>query len=262
MTMAEMFELTEVKIVFSIIIFLFGVVIGSFLNVCIFRIPKQESIAKERSHCMSCGYQLKWYDLVPLFSYLFLRGKCRKCKAHISWQYPLVEFINGVIYVLVLLINGWSIDSVIYCLFASALLVLGVIDFRTYEIPVGINIFILTLGLIHLVFHLGDWKEYLIGLVSVGLFLWVIVQLSGGRAMGGGDVKLMTAAGLLLGWQNIILAFFLGCILGSIIHPIRMLISKESNVLAMGPYLAIGCFAASLWGDLFINWYISLLTVA
>ena len=95
---------------------------------------------------MQCGYQLAWYDLIPLFSYVFLGGKCRKCKKHISLQYPLVEALNGVLYVLIFLVNGWSIDSVIYCLLASALITLSVIDFRTYEIPIGINYFILTLG--------------------------------------------------------------------------------------------------------------------
>ena len=142
-----------------VVIFLFGIVIGSFLNVCILRIPLKESIAKDRSHCMSCGYQLAWFDLIPLFSYIFLGGRCRKCKTHISLQYPLVEGLNGVLYVLIFLVNGWSIDSVIYCLLTSALIVLSVIDFRTYEIPMGVNLFILALGLIHLIFHLGDRRR-------------------------------------------------------------------------------------------------------
>ena len=103
------------KIILGIIIFLFGIVIGSFLNVCIYRIPAGESLSKKRSHCMSCGYQLRWFDLIPLFSYLFLGGKCRKCKAHISAQYPIIESLNGALYVLIFIINGWSIDSVIYC---------------------------------------------------------------------------------------------------------------------------------------------------
>lgn len=260
MTMAEPSEILFGTIAY-LMIFLFGIVIGSFLNVCILRIPLKESIAKERSHCMSCGYQLKWYDLIPLFSYIFLHGKCRKCKAHISAQYPIVEGVNGILYVLVFFINGWSIDSAIYCLFASALLVLSVIDFRTYEIPFGINVFILALGLIHLMLHLGDWMQYLIGLVCVSLFLWVLILLTKGRAMGGGDAKLMAAAGLLLGWKNIVLAFFLGCIIGSVIHVFRMKISGESHVLAMGPYLSAGCFLAMLWGEQFLNWYFGLMPV-
>lgn len=249
-----------IEIVLYAAIFIYGIVIGSFLNVCILRIPLKESVAKERSHCMSCGYQLAWYDLVPLFSYLFLGGKCRKCKTHISLQYPLVEALNGVLYVLVFLVNGWSIDSVIYCLLTSALIVLSVIDFRTYEIPFGINLFILALGLIHLVFHLGDWLEYGIGLLAVSGFLWLLYQISHGTAIGGGDVKLMGAAGLLLGWKMAIVAFLLGCILGSVIHVIRMKVSGAEHRLAMGPYLAAGIFLAALWGNQFLNWYLGSFT--
>lgn len=239
-----------------ICVLLFGIVIGSFLNVCILRIPKGESIVTDRSHCMSCGYQLKWYDLVPLFSYLFLGGKCRRCKEHISAQYPVVEATNGILWVLVFVVNGISIDSVLYCLMASALLTLSVIDFRTYEIPFGINVFILTLGLIHLVFHLEDWLTYVIGLLLVSTFLQILVVATKGRAMGGGDVKLMAAAGLLIGWQNSLLALFLGCIVGSVIHLIRMKISDQDHMLAMGPYLSVGIFVAVLWGGQFLDWYL------
>lgn len=256
MTMAKLSEMTIYDACIYFVIFLFGIVIGSFLNVCILRIPLKESIAKDRSHCMSCGYQLKWYDLIPLFSYIFLRGKCRKCKAHISLQYPIVEGLNGLLYVLVFFINGWSIDSLIYCLVTSAFIVLSVIDFRTYEIPPGINLFILTMGLIHMVLHLGDWVEYLIGLICVSLALEILYLVSDGRWIGGGDVKLMATAGLLLGWKNILLAFFFGCIIGSVIHVIRMKLSGESHVLALGPYLAAGCFIAMMWGEPFLNWYL------
>lgn len=248
------------EMIIYVVIFLYGIVIGSFLNVCILRIPLKESIAKRRSHCMHCGYQLKWYDLVPLFSYIFLGGKCRKCKEHISLQYPLVEALNGVLYVLIFLVNGWSIDSVIYCLLGSALIVLSVIDFRTYEIPFGINLFILALGLIHLIFHLGDWVDYGIGLLAVSTFLEIIFWITKGAAIGGGDVKLMGAAGLLLGWKLSIVAFLTGCILGSVIHLIRMKVSGAERVLAMGPYLAAGIMLAALWGNEFLSWYLGSFT--
>jgi len=250
------------NITLYVFVFLFGIVIGSFLNVCILRIPSGESIVTDRSHCMSCGYQLRWYDLVPLFSYLLLGGKCRKCKAHISVQYPIVEAVNGILWILVFMVNGFSFDSVLYCFMTSALLVLSVIDFRTQEIPFGINVFILTLGLIHLMLHLDDWALYVIGLLSVSIFLQLIVFVSKGTAMGGGDVKLMGAAGLLIGWKNCLLALVLGCILGSIIHPIRMKISGEDHVLAMGPYLSAGIFVATLWGTAFLDWYLGFFRVA
>lgn len=136
-------------ILLYIIIFLYGIVIGSFLNVCIYRIPKQENIVKIRSHCMNCGYQLKWYDLVPVFSYLCLGGKCRSCKQKISVQYPLIELLNGVFYCIVFAVYGISVEALLYALLASALITLSVIDFRTYEIPVGINLFILEIGRAH-----------------------------------------------------------------------------------------------------------------
>lgn len=243
-------------IIFYIIIFLFGIVIGSFLNVCIYRIPKHEDIVKTRSHCMTCGYQLKWYDMFPVFSYLFLRGKCRKCSAKLSVQYPLIEAANGILYVLIVFVNGVNVESLLYCLLTSALLVLSVIDFRTYEIPFGINLFILALGLIRLVTDYRNFLTYLIGFLTVSVVLAVIYYISKGRAIGGGDVKLMAACGLLLGWKLIIMAFLLGCVLGAVIHVIRMKVSGEDHVLAMGPYLSMGVFIATLWGDQILTWYL------
>ncbi len=240
-----------------ILVFLYGIIIGSFLNVCIYRIPKKENIATTRSHCMSCGYQLKWYDLVPLFSYLALRGKCRKCGSRISVQYPLVEALNGALYLLVFWRYGLSVDSLLYCLLFSALIVLSVIDFRTYEIPVGINIFILTLGLIRIVTDMSHWLSYGIGLLSVSIPLLLIYLVTKGRGIGGGDVKLMAAAGLLIGWKLNVLGFLLGCMLGSIIHVCRMKLSGEGRTLAMGPYLAMGIAISVMWGEQMIAWYLS-----
>lgn len=241
-----------------IIVLLYGLVVGSFLNVCILRIPKHETIVTERSHCMSCGYQLQWYDMIPVVSWLALRGRCRKCKARISAQYPFVEAANGILYVVVFLVNGFNLTSVVYSLLVSALIVLSVIDFRTYEIPFGINVFILGLGLIHILLDLSNWADYVIGLFAISIPLELILLISKGRAIGGGDVKLMAAAGLLLGWKNILLAMVLGSILGSVIHIIRMKVSHAEHVLALGPYLAMGIFLAALWGDRWISMYLQL----
>lgn len=249
-------------IVIYVVAFLFGIVIGSFLNVVIFRVPKGEDLASRRSHCMSCGYQLRWFDLIPLFSWIILRGHCRKCHEKISVQYPIVEALNGALYVVILLLCGINVVSVIYCLCASALLALSVIDFRTYIIPIGFNIFILSLGVIRVVCGLlnlddsfGSIWLYIIGMFAVSVPLGILWFISKGRAIGGGDVKLMGAAGLLLGWKLIILAFVLGCIIGSIIHIVRMKISKAGRVLAMGPYLAAGILIAILFGERLLGWY-------
>ena len=169
-----------------IIIFLFGIVIGSFLNVCIYRLPLKENIATTGSHCMSCGHGLRWYDLVPLFSWLQLRGRCRYCKARISVQYPLIEAMNGIGYVLIFVVNGICVDSILMCLFFSCLVTLSVIDWRTYEIPVGINITILVLGVFRCALDYHNIVLHLIGLVCVSVFLLLLNLVTGGRAMGGG----------------------------------------------------------------------------
>lgn len=242
-----------------IMIFLFGIVTGSFLNVCIYRIPEKQNIATVRSHCMSCGYTLKWYDLIPLLSYLALGGRCRKCKAKLSVQYPLIEALNGILYLIIFAVYGFSIDSLLYCLLFSALLLLSVIDFRTYEIPFGINIFILAIGLARVATDLSNWLEYGAGFLSVSAFLLVIYAVTKGKGIGGGDVKLMAACGLVVGWKLIILAFLTACVLGSVCHLIRMKVSGAGHVLAMGPYLSLGTMLAVLWGNQFIKWYVSTL---
>lgn len=240
-----------------IIIFLYGIVIGSFLNVCIYRIPKQENIVKIRSHCMNCGYQLRWYDLVPLFSYLCLRGRCRSCKQKISVQYPLIELLNGALYCIVFAVYGISVEALLYALLASALITLSVIDFRTYEIPVGINIFILALGLIRIATDFTHWSDYAVGFLLVSGFLYLVHLVTRGRGIGGGDIKLMAVSGLLLGWKQILLAFVMGCIIGSVIHIARMKISGQGHMLAFGPYLSIGILISALAGDQMIAWYLS-----
>ena len=246
-------------ILLYIIIFIFGIVIGSFLNVCIYRIPKKEDIVKINSHCMSCNYKLKWYDLVPIFSYIFLGGRCRKCKTKISIQYPLIEGLNGILYVLVMAVNGVTIESLLYCLMFSALVTLSVIDFRTYEIPFGINLFILTLGLIRVALDYRNFLNYLIGFISVSGFLYLLFLLTKGRGIGGGDIKLMAVSGLMLGWKCNILALAIGCIVGSVIHIIRMKVSKEDHVLALGPYLSVGIMIAALWGETLLTWYFAVI---
>ena len=152
--------------------------------------------------------------------------------------------------------KGISVESLLYALLFSALLTLSVIDFRTYEIPAGINIFILTLGLIMTVLHYTEWLDHVIGFLAVSIPLYLLILATDGRAMGGGDMKLMAAAGALIGWKLIILAFALGCIIGAPIHVLRMRISKADRVLAMGPYLSLGIAIAVLWGDRMIEIYL------
>lgn len=244
------------NLLYLIVTIIYGILIGSFLNVCIYRIPKKENIVVVNSHCMSCGKQIKWYDLVPLVSFLLLRGKCRYCKTKLSWQYPIIEALNGILYGIIVLANGFNVTSILYCLATSALLALSVIDWRTYEIPVSFNIFIGILGIIRLAFDLQHWYDYVIGFVSVSGFLLLILVVTKGRGMGGGDVKLMAVAGLLVGWKLIILSLGLGCVLGSVIHIILMRVKDKDRVLAFGPYLSIGIFISMVCGNQLIEWYL------
>lgn len=163
-------------------------------------------------------------------------------------KYPIVEMVNGVLYLVIMIVNGFHILSVIYCLMASALLALSVIDMLTYKIPFECNVFIACLGFVRIVSDYENWAEYVIGFFAVSLFLGFLFIISKGRAMGGGDVKLMAAAGLVVGWEQIILALFAGCIFASVIHIMRMKISHAEHRLAMGPYLSMGILFVVLCG--------------
>ncbi len=250
---------TLLIIAFYVVVFLYGSAIGSFANVCIMRIPRKENIVNARSHCEDCGYQLKWYDLIPIFSYLCLGGRCRKCRKKISPQHLYIEVLNGGMYVLIFIVCGIGLEALLFCLAGSALIILSFIDWKTYEIPVGCNIFIGFLGVIRAIY---DWEHiwlYIIGFFAVSVFLLILYKCTGGRAIGGGDIKLMAACGLLLGWKLIILAFLIGCIVGAVVHLIRMKLSGEGHVLAMGPYLSVGVMAAALWGNSFLSWYLEIM---
>jgi len=244
---------------FALLAALCGLLIGSFTNVLILRVPRGEDFVSAPSHCMHCDHRLGVLDLIPLFSFLALRGKCRYCGKPISAQYPLVEGISALLYALILLTLGPSVGAILLCLASTALLALSVIDWRTYEIPVGFNYFLFALGLIRLVTDLASWPLYVIGFFAVSAPLAAIYYISGGKAIGGGDVKLMAACGLLWGWKNILLALAVGCIVGSVIHLIRMRIARAPRLLAMGPYLSVGILIAALYGDAFLTWYLRFL---
>ena len=247
------------EIIMYIIIFMYGIVLGSFLNVLIYRIPKGEGVAMKSSHCMSCGMKIKWYDLIPVISYIILKGRCRGCGGTISLQYPLAEAANGAVYVFIFWYNGICFESVLYALMFSVFLVISVIDFRTYEIPFCLNAAILVLAAVRLIWEQKNIVNHIIGFVSVSGFMLVCLivgrKLKGIDAFGGGDIKLTAAAGLFLGAEEVILGFLAGCVLGAVIHTVRMKVSGEDHVLAFGPYLCGGMFIAMLFGHEIIDWY-------
>lgn len=250
----------------TLLIFIYGLIIGSFLNVCIYRIPREESIAWPGSHCTSCNHSLSWYDNIPLFSYLVLKGKCRYCKTKISPQYPLVESLNAVIYIIMYLKFGFGIDFIFYSLMSSVLVAIIFIDLKEMIIPDSLVLSILGLSITHKAanYFLYGISPDLLGsflglLVAGGLFLAIVIISRGG--MGGGDVTLIGTLGFVLGFKNILLNIFLSFILGAIIS-IFLLATKiktRKDPIPFGPFIVLGFFITVLRGQDIINWYFNLL---
>lgn len=240
-------------VVLSVMIFAFGSVVGSFLNVVAYRIPKKESLIKGRSHCTTCGKQILNRDLIPVFSWIFLGGKCRFCKSKISAQYMTVELITGLSYLAAYLKLGLSVELAYAIVLFPFLMTLSLWDFERKEIPYACSISIAVLGVISFFTAQMPWYEHLIGAVVIAVPFAVLAFLG---AMGGGDVQLMAAAGLLLGW-SIIPAAMIGIILGAIFGIIVKAITKH-NLICFGPFLSIGIAAGYLFGSDIINAYLSL----
>ena len=240
------------------ILTVFGLCVGSFLNVLIYRIPKGEEFVKTPSHCMTCGHNLSWYENIPLISWLLQGGKCRACGVKLSAQYPIVEALNGAMWLLTgLLYRGNWLTVGLYCVLFSMLLVLSVIDWRTFTIPNGINLVIFLLGVVRLITDLDHWVSYVVGLVSVSLVFLLMHLATHGNGLGMGDVKLVAGAGLLLGWSSMLLAVVIGSLSGAIIHSVRMR-SGADRKLAFGPYLAAGIWIAALGGQQIVDAYFGL----
>ena len=240
------------------ILTVFGLCVGSFLNVLIYRIPKGEEFVKTPSHCMTCGHNLSWYENIPLISWLLQVGKCRACGVKLSAQYPVVEALNGAMWLLTgLLYLGDWLTVGLYCVLFSMLLVLSVIDWRTFTIPNGINLVIFLLGVVRLITDLDHWVSYVIGLVSVSLVFLLMHLATHGNGLGMGDVKLVAGAGLLLGWSSMLLAVVIGSLSGAIIHSVRMRRGADRK-LAFGPYLAAGIWIAALGGQQIVDAYFGL----
>lgn len=237
---------------------LLGLAVGSFLNVLIFRLPKGEEVVKTPSHCMSCGRRLRLYELIPVLSFVIQRGRCRSCGAEISWQYPVVEALNGAVWLgTALLFRGDPLYGAVCCVLFSALCAIAVIDWRTFEIPDGLSLAVFALGLVLLFADPQSFSLRLIGMFAVSGFFLILWLLTGGEGIGLGDVKLMAGAGLLLGWKNVLLSMIIGSVSGLVIHLVRMS-RGAGRKLAFGPYLAAGIWISALAGDEIIGWYLGL----
>lgn len=247
-----------------VFMFLFGAVVGSFLNVCIYRLPKEESLIKSNSHCMKCGTPILKRDLIPIVSWCLLRGKCRACGDPISPRYTIVELLNAVGWVLIALkmdfVSGRMLYTILCCLVYSALIVVFFMDWDTQLISTGVCVFIAILAVPEMIFcsYRGGvpLKSHIIGLFAASVPLLLIFLISKGKAMGLGDVYLMAGAGFFLGTSRILVALLLGIVLGAVAGLILKRINGES-AFAFGPWLSIGILTAMLWGFDIANWYMN-----
>jgi len=250
---------------FSIIAFIFGSVIGSFLNVCIWRMPREESVVFPPSHCPNCHYRIRWYDNIPLLSYAILKGKCRGCGTHISLQYPLVELLNGVLTLSLFLRFGLSIPFLVLFIFSSALVVVTFIDIEHQIIPDEISISGIVIGFIASFFIQGhSWLNSLLGILLGGGSLLLVAYLyhwlTKKEGMGGGDIKLLAMMGAFLGWKSIPFIIFTSSLFGSMVGITIMMIQKKNSKLAIpfGPYLAFGALLYVFYGRQLIHWYLNI----
>lgn len=250
---------------FYIFAFLFGAVVGSFLNVCICRLPEGRSVVFPPSACPSCGTGIRWYDNIPIASYLVLRGRCRSCKASISWRYPLVEALNGLLTLALFLRFGPSLTFLALFLFSSALVAITFIDFDHQIIPDVISLPGIVIGFAFSFFlpWLG-WQSSLIGIVAGGGVIWLIIELyyrlRKEEGMGGGDAKLLAMIGAFLGWRAILFTLFAASLVGSVVGVSLMFLQKKDGKLAIpfGPYLAFGAVLYIFYGKQLIHWYLSI----
>jgi len=256
-----------------IIVFIFGAVIGSFLNVCIYRMPRGLSIIMPSSRCPGCNSPIRFYDNIPIISYILLKGRCRKCKSKISMRYPLVEILNASLYVLVLqrFINSHPFIMIIYFIFVSSLIVITFIDMEFQIIPDRITLPWIPLSLVLGATVLPDpfSRHDLLGLrsslvgVLLGGGLFYLIAVVGSAifkkdAMGGGDIKMMAMIGGLLGYKGVILTTFLGSLVGSTAGIIVIIIKgrRWGMKIPFGPFLAIGAIVTLLSGKEILYWYI------
>lgn len=247
-----------------VFIFLFGAAVGSFLNVCIYRLPKEESLTKSNSHCMKCGTPILKRDLIPIVSWCMLRGKCRACGEPISPRYTVVESLNAIGWVLIALhfdivsSGRVAVHAILNCLVFSALVVVFFMDWDTQLISTPVVIFIGLLAIPEYLYRPYNFgimlPDMIIGLFAASVPLLLIFLISKGKAMGLGDVYLMAAAGLFLGWHRVVAALFIGIIIGAVAG-IIIKARGGSSQFAFGPWLSLGILAAMIWGWDICNLY-------
>lgn len=244
------------------IVLLYGLIIGSFLNVCIYRIPNEKSIIMPNSYCPKCDNNLKWYDNIPLISYIYLLGRCRYCKDKISLQYPIIEILNTFVYIVLFYKFKLSIDFVFLAVLSSLLIIIFFIDLKHMIIPDILIIIILILTILYKIvnYYIYDMSldiiNSLIGFIISGfIFLFIIIVSQGG--MGGGDLTLISALGFILGIKLILLNIFLSFIVGAFISILLLIfkIKSRDNPIPFGPFIILSFYIVVFYGNDILNWY-------
>lgn len=247
----------------TVITFIFGAVVGSFLNVCIYRMPLDQSIVSPGSRCMGCGTSVRWYDNIPIVSWLVLRGRCRSCGASFSIRYPLVELLTALLATLLILKFGLTLRFAVMFVFCAALVVITFIDFDYQIIPDEISLPGIGLGFVSSFFmpELG-WLSSLSGIIAgwglLALVFYGYLWLTGREGMGGGDAKLLAMMGAFLGFQAVPFIIFASSLVGTIAGLSIMAIQRKDRHLAIpfGPYLALGAVLYIFGGPQIIRWYL------
>lgn len=248
------------QIILALLLFMAGASVFSFLNVVIYRVPRHMDFVHGRSHCPDCGHTLSGRDMVPVFSWCFLRGRCRYCHEPIAPRYTLVELLGGGLALLCAWHFGMNWQAASAFAFFAVLTVVACVDADTMEIPDGFVIAGLAAGILSIFAFPGiGWLERIIGVFCVSVPLFLITLVIPG-AFGGGDIKLMAACGVFLGWKCSLLALFLAVVTGGF-YGIWLLATKKADRkthFAFGPFLCVGMWAAFLWGESLLAWYLGL----
>jgi leader peptidase (prepilin peptidase)/N-methyltransferase len=243
------------------LLFLYGILFGSFFNVIGLRVPIKKSIVSPRSACSTCGHQLKAYELIPVLSYMLLKGKCRGCKSRISPIYPIFELLTGLLFATAPLVIGWSGELVVTLTLISMFMIIIVSDINYMLIPDKILIWFAGIFLLErIIWSLTPWWDSLLG-AGTGFILLLIITFVSKGGMGGGDIKLYALLGFVLGFKLVLLSFFLSTLFGAVIGGFALLfkIVKRKQPIPFGPFIAAGTLTAYYWGSDLIDLYLQFL---
>ncbi|WP_251859793.1 A24 family peptidase [Clostridium sp. Marseille-Q2269] len=248
----------------NIIILILGLIMGSFLNVCIYRIPKEESIIYPPSYCEECGSDIKSYNLIPVVSYIFLKGRCKSCKSKISLRYPLVEILTAILFLEVYNICGMSFNFIKYTTFISFIIVIGLIDLDTKYVYSKTTISAMIIALIFILiekFYLGySIKTYIYSVILCITIIGTIIFIT--KGMGSGDLDIYIIVSLFLGFKITSMTLFFSFIFGAFIGIILITLNKKNrkDVVSFGPFIAMASIFSILFGDKLLLFYISFIT--